>query len=332
MPFTCSRIRRAISKFALALALAPLVHSPAFAEYPEKPVRILLGLQAGASTDSLIRQIAKRLGERTGHPFIVDNKPGAATRIAMESMTKAPADGYTLGVANAVTVTFPAMFDNFAFTPPKDFTPIVVLGRSPSYLAVRSTLSVKNVKEFVAYAKANSGKLSFGQGSTGSNPHLSALALMRSLGVDATEVPYKGNAPTAVALAGSDVDFAMLEYFSVRALVERGNVRLLAVTEPERAKLTPDIPTSGEQGLTREIDGMTPWFILVAPAGTPAPIVESLNKQVNEILQEGEIKKSLSMLGIEGGGGSVAQAQTYFLKERERTERLLRELKVTLKN
>lgn len=293
---------------------------------------MVVGVPAGASTDILARKIASKLGERLGKSFVVENKPGAATRIAMETLAHAPADGYTLGVANAVTATFPMMFDNFGFAPGKDFVPIALLGRAPSYLAVRATLPVKNVQEFVAYAKANSGKLSFGQGGSGSNPHLSALALVRSLGVQAVDVPYKGNAPTAVALAAGEIDFAMLEYPSVRPLVERGNVRLLAVIEPKRVGLTPNVPTSGEQDLTREIDGMTPWFMLVAPAGTPPAVIAQLNKQVNDVLQAPDAKQSLLELGIETEGGTAAAAQAYFTQQRERVERLARELKVVLKN
>lgn len=325
-------LARAMRACALLCALAPLASAPAFADYPDRPVRMVVGLQAGASTDILARQIARKLGDRLGKPFIVENKPGAGTRIAMDAVVHAPADGYTLGVANAVSVAFPLMFDNFGFVPGRDFVPVALLGRAPSYLAVRATLPVKNVQEFVAYARANSGKLSFGQGSTGSNPHLSALALVRSLGVQAVDVPYKGNAPTAVALAGGEVDFAMLEYPSVRPLVERGNVRLLAVIEPKRVGLTPDIPTSGEQGLTREIDGMTPWFMLVAPVGTPPAVIAQLNKEVNDALKASEVRRSLLELGIETEGGTVAEAQAYFTQQRERTERLARELKVVLKN
>jgi len=322
---------RTLGAAAMLLAFGPLAASLAMADYPERPARIIVGLQAGASTDVLARQIARKLGERLGQTFIVENKPGAATRIGMEMVARAAPDGYTLGVANAVTATFPMMFDNFGFIQGKDFVPIALLGRAPSYLAVRATLPVKNVQEFVAYAKANSGKLSFGQGGNGSNPHLSALTLVRSLGVKAVEVPYKGNAPTAVALAGGEVDFAMLEYPSVRPLVERGNVRLLAVTEPKRAALTPGVPTSGEQGLTREIDGMTPWFMLVAPSGTPAPVIALLNKEVDEILKAPDMKQSLLNLGIETDGGTAQEAQAYFAQQRERVTRLAHELKVSLK-
>ena len=323
-------VGRALRAVALLAAIGPM--AAAFADYPQRPVRMIVGLQAGASTDALARQIARKLSERLGPPFLVENKPGAATRIGMEAVAHAPADGYTLGVANAVTANFSMMFDNFGFVPGRDFTPIAILGRAPSYLAVRATLPAKNVQEFVAYAKANSSKLTFGHGGTGSNPHLSALTLARSLGVQGIEVPCKGNPPSAVGLAGGEVDFAMLDYPSVRPLVERGSVRLLAVAEPKRVALTPDVPTSGEQGLTREIDGMTPWFMLVAPPGTPAPVVALLNQQVNEVLKAPDVQQTLLGLGIEPEPGTAGQAQTYFIQQRERMERLAREHKVSLKS
>jgi len=323
-----ARLQRAIAALLAAGALA----APAHADYPDKPVRLVVGVQAGASTDALARLLGRKLADRLGQQFVVDNKPGAATRLAMENMTRAPADGYTLAVANAVTTNFPLMFDNFAFVPGKDFVPVTLLGRAPSYLAVRANLPVKNAQEFAAYAKAHSGKVSFGQGGNGSNPHLAALTLVKSLGIEAVEVPYKGNAPTAVALGGGEIDFAMLDYPSVRPLVEAGRVRLLAVTEPRRVALTPDVATSGEQGLTRDLDGMTPWFMLLAPAGTPAPVVALLNKHVNELLKTPEVQQALAASGIETEGSTAAEAQTYFLAQRERMARLARELKVSFRN
>ncbi|WP_157672753.1 Bug family tripartite tricarboxylate transporter substrate binding protein [Achromobacter denitrificans] len=305
---------------------------PAHADYPERPVRMVVGVQAGASTDTLTRQLAKRLNDRLGHQFVVENKPGAATRIAMETLSRAPADGYTLGVANGVTANFPMMFDDFAFVPGKDFTPVSLLGRAPSYLAIRASLPVRNVQEFIAYAKAQNGKLNYGQGGNGSNPHLAARLLIQSLGVQATEVAYKGNAPTAVALASGEIDLAILDYPSVRPLVERGSVRLLAVTEPRRAALTPDVPTSTEQGLTPRLEGVTPWFMLVAPAGTPAAVVELLNREVNQALLSPGVRETAQAAGIEPEGMGVAESQAYFLRQRESAAQLSRELNVSLKN
>lgn len=315
-----------------ALLAALCLATPASAEYPERPVRMVVGLQAGASTDALARVVAKSLGERLGQQVIVDNKPGAATRVGVENVVKAAPDGYTIGVANAVTTAFPLMFDGVPFAPGKDFVPITLLGRAPSFLAVRQSLPVKNVAEFVAYAKANTGKLTFGQGGNGSNPHLAALALMKSIGVTAVSVPYKGNAPTALALASGEVDFAMLDYPSVRPMVERGAVRLLAVTEPKRMSAHPEVPTGVEAGLTRGIEGMTVWFMLFAPAGTPAPVVSLLNRHVAEILNSKEARQSLATMGIEPEASSPAETTAYFQLQRDKLAVLVRDLNLSLKN
>lgn len=336
MHFLCTAalaaLRLGTVRLAAGLFAAGVAATAAHAEYPERPVRLVVGLQAGASTDMLARMLAQNLSERLGQQFLVENKPGAATRIGMEALARAPADGYILGVANAVSINFPLMFDDFGFIPGKDFVPVAMLGRAPSFLAVRATLPARNAQEFVAYAKANSGKLSFGQGGNGSNPHLASLVLVKSMGVDAIAVPYKGNAPTAVAVAAGDVDFALLDYPAVRPLVERGNIRLLAVTEPRRSALMPDLPTSGEQGLTREIDGVTPWFMLVAPAGTPETVIALLNRHVNEILKTPEIRDALLAAGIEPEGGTSAEALAFFQRQREQSARIAQEMNVSFKN
>lgn len=325
-------IRRGFATFLLFSAGLFVCAAHAAAAYPERTVRIVVGLQAGASTDTLARVLAQKLSERLGQQFIVENRAGAATRIGMEAVARAPGDGYTLGIANAVTINFPLMFDDFGFVPGTDFIPVSMLGRAPSFLAVRSTLPAKNVQEFVAYARSHSGKLSVGQGSNGSNPHLATLMLVRSMGVDAAVIPYKGNAPTALAVAAGEVDFAIVDYMSVRPLVERGNIRLLAVTEPKRSALMQDIPTSGEQGLTREIDGVTPWFMLVAPPDTPEDVVALLNSHLNEVLQSPSVREALLDVGIEATSSTTADALTYFQQQRELSSRIVREMNLSLKN
>ena len=328
------RKRWRVAAAAVSAAVAALLAfaTPAQAEYPERTVKLIVGLQPGASTDVLARLLAQKLGERAGQQFIVENKPGAATRIGMEAVVKAPPDGYTFGVANAVSTAFPLMFDGFAFAPGKDFTPITPIGRAPSFLAVRNTLPVKNAAEFVAYAKANNGKISFAAGIQGSPPHMALLLLMKSIGVTAVSVPYKGNGPAALALASGEIDFALLEYASVRPMLERGSVRLLAVTEPRRFSALPDVPTGVEAGLTPDIEGMTSWFMLIAPARTPAAVVSWMNKQVREVLQSKDVQQVLIPLGIQTEGASPAEAATYFQAKRDKVTEVAREFKLSLKD
>ncbi|NYT23269.1 tripartite tricarboxylate transporter substrate binding protein [Alcaligenaceae bacterium] len=333
MPISILRIFRSqLGRLCGLLLGTALIATPAHASYPDHPIRMIIGLQPGGSTDVLARQIASHLGTKDGWQLIIENRPGAATRIGMEAMSRSAADGYTLAIANAVSANFPMMFDDYTFKPGQDFVPVSLLGRAPSYIAIRASLPVKNVKEFIEYVKANAGKINYGHGSNGSNPHLAVRLLVQSLGLQATEVAYKGNAPTALALATGEIDFAILDYPSVRPLVERGSVRLIAVTEPKRAAMTPDIPTSTEQGLTPELEGVTPWFMLVAPAGTPEAVVSLLNEHFTEALKSPDVRDTALSLGIEPQGMNVSDSRSYFLEMRARAEELTRRLNISMKN
>jgi hypothetical protein len=298
--------------------------------YPERPVRLLVGFQAGAATDTLARIIGQHLSERLKQTFVIENKPGAATRIAMEALSKASPDGYTLAVANAVTTMFPTMFVGMSFEPNKDFVPITLLGRSPSFVAVKASLPAATYQEFVAFAKG--AKLAFGHPGNGTNPHVAGVALGKSLGIDLVEVPFKGNQPVAAAMAAGEIDYAMLEYESARPLVERGAIKLLAVTEPKRYSLRPEISTGREVGMTLEIEGLTPWFILLAPPGLPASVVSLLNREVREILKISDVQERLLKIGIEAESSTTAEAANYFMAHRAKMNTLLERLQISIKN
>jgi len=325
-------IDKAFTRLAMAAALTLGIvgHSAANSTYPDRPVRVIVGFQAGASTDTLARLVSQQLSLRLNQQFIVENRPGAATRIAMDGLTKAAPDGYTLAVANAVTATFPIMFAGMSFEPGKQFVPITMLGRAPSFITVKASLPVKDYKEFVQYAKK--AKLNFAHPGNGTNPHIAGLALAQAIGADVVDVPYKGNQPITAALKAGEVDYAMLEYQSVRPLLAGGDVKLLAVTEPKRFPTQPNVPTGREVGVTMEIEGLTPWFVLMAPAGTPAVIVDRLNKEVREILLMPEVKERLASIGVETEASTSAEASAYFMGHRKKIETLLNKLNISIRN
>ncbi len=318
---------------ALALAAFGLLAAPAAraADYPDRPVKLVLGFAPGGATDQLARVLGRQLSDRLGQPVVVENKPGAATRIGMDTVRKAPADGYTIGLATAVTTAFPLMFEGEGFAPGKDFAPITMLGRAPSFVVVRQDLPAKDYAGFVAYGKS-SGKLTLGHPGNGSNPHIAGLALARAAGMPVTAVPYKGTSPTAVAVGSGEVDFAMLEYAVARPMIEAGRVRLLAVTEPQRSKMRPQVPTGRELGITSDVEGLTPWFLMLAPAGTPQPVIDTLNKHLREILAKADVREQLAAVGIEPETGTPAEATSYFNDQRARITRLASELKLSLRN
>ena len=319
---------------AAVAVLSGLLMQPVSAQnsnaYPERPVRLLVGFQAGAATDTLARILGQHLTERLKQPFVIENKPGAATRIAMEALSKASPDGYTLAVASAVATVFPTMFAGMSFEPNKDFVPITLLGRSPSFVAVKASLPVTTYQEFVIFAKG--AKLAFGHPGNGTNPHVAGVALGKALGIDLVEVPFKGNQPVAAAMAAGEIDYAMLEYESARPLVERGVIRLLAVTEPKRYSLRPAIPTGREFGIPPVIEGLTPWFILLAPPGLPASVVSILNREVREVLAMPEVQERLLKIGIEAESSTALEASTYFMAHRAKMNTLLEQLKISIKN
>jgi len=313
--------------------LACLGFTTLAADYPDKPVRLVVSVQPGGSTDTAARIVGQQLGERLGQTFLIDNRPGAGTRLGTDLVIKSKPDGYTLGVFYGVSGMFHLMFDNqAAIEPGKDFEAVSLFARAPSFLAVNAALPIKTVPEFVAYARSKNGRITYGHSGEASAPSLAAMMLLKSIGVSGTGVAYKGNGPTSVALAGGEIDFSLVDFASVQPLVQRGVVRLIAITEPKRSALAPEVPTTGEFGISRDVDGITPWFFLAAPAGTPAPIVNLLNKHVAEILKMPEVQQRLRVAGIEAEASTPAQAAAYFIAQREKMVRIVGELGVSLKN
>ncbi len=320
-----------VSLFALSFsALSFSVAAQNNKAYPERTVKVVVGFQAGAATDTLARMVGQYLSTNLNQSFLVENKPGAATRIAMDTLSKSSPDGYTLAVANAVTTVFPLMFNGMAFEPGKDFVPISLLGRSPSFIAIKSSLPVQNFKEFAQFAKG--AKLSFGHPGNGTNPHIAGMALAKSLDMNVVDVAFKGNQPVTTAMATGEIDYAMLEYESARPLVERGLIRLLAVTEPRRYPARPDVPTGKEVGVTPEIEGLTPWFMLLAPPETPIKIIELLNSEITQMMKQPALQDRLLKIGIEQETSTSAQAAAYFLAHRQKVTTLLNQLKISIQN
>ncbi|MEO6319648.1 MAG: tripartite tricarboxylate transporter substrate binding protein [Polaromonas sp.] len=329
-----SRLAESFGLRTLALGLITgLSLAAAAADYPERPVQTVVNVAAGGSTDTAARLIAQKLSERLGQPFMVETKTGAATRLGTDFVMKAKPDGYTLGYFFGITGVFQLMFENFApLQPGKDFEPITLVTRAPSFLAVNAALPIKNVSDFIAYARANNDKISFGHSGNASTPNIAAMVLLKSIGVKGLGIPYKGNVPTAVALAAGEINFSVVDYTAARPMVERGLVRLIAVTEPKRATFQPDVPTAGEAGLTHAADGITPWTLLAAPPGTPSAVIATLNKHMVEILKMPDVQERLRTVGVEVEGTTPAQAATSYVAERDKLVKIVRDLGVSLKN
>jgi tripartite-type tricarboxylate transporter receptor subunit TctC len=280
---------------AAGAAVLPAVSRFARAEaYPSRPVRIIVPVPPGGALDIIARLIGQWLSDKLGQNFIIENRPGGATNIGVEVVVRAPADGYTLllipGSVTANATLFPKLNFNFI----RDIEPIAMISNLPLVMEVNSSFPAKTVPEFIAYAKANPGKLSFASGGTGSTSHIAVELLKLKTGIDMVHVPYRGGAPALVDLLGGQVQVYFSPLPESIATIRAGKVRALAVTTATRSAALPDVPTLGESVPGFEA---STWQGIGAPRNTPADIVALLNKEINGALADAKIKERLADLG-----------------------------------
>jgi len=292
---------------AAALAVASAV-APA-QTYPDKVVRMVSPYAPGGSNDLTARIISHKLGEALGQQVIVENKPGAATQIGTQYVAKAPADGYTLLLAAATHGTNPSLFTKLPYDTLKDFTPVVLAATVPTYILVNDSVPVKTIGELVAYAKKNPGKLNFGSAGNGSAPHLALELFKQQAGIDIVHVPFKGSAPAMTAVLSGDVQGSFETYNVFQPHLKSGKVRMLAVTTPKRTSQEPNVPTLAESGFPG-FEAYA-WFSVLAPAGTPKPVVARLNSEINRVLALPEVKEQYSKMGLIPGGGTPEELDAF---------------------
>jgi tripartite-type tricarboxylate transporter receptor subunit TctC len=295
-PLQASR-RRLLGGVALAAAVAtPL---GAFAQaYPAKPITIVVPFAAGGTTDILARVIGQALTKELGQTVIVDNRAGAGGNIGAQFAAKSPADGYTLFMGTVGTHAInQSLYKKLPFDPIKDFAPLTRVAMVPNLLVANPAKPYKNVKELIAYAKANPGKVNFGSSGSGSSIHLSGELFKALAKVDMVHVPYKGSAPAVTDLLGGQIDVMFDNMPSAIQHVRNGRLRPLAVTTARRSPELPDVPTVAEAGVPGY--EATSWFGMFAPAATPAPVVARLNAALAKVLADPEVKKKLAEQGAE---------------------------------
>jgi tripartite-type tricarboxylate transporter receptor subunit TctC len=289
--------RRAIMATAGLFASVGL-NAGAFAQagdYPNKPVRIVVGFTPGGTTDIVARILAKELTQALGQTFVVDNKPGGGSNIATELVARAPADGYTL-LCMAVTSTInQTLYPKIGFDLARDFDAVALGAKVPNILVVNNDVPAKNVKELVEWAKANKGKVSYASSGSGTSIHMAGELFKARTGIDAQHVPYKGSAPALTDLIGGQVQFMLDNMPSAWPQVQGGKLRALAVTTRTRSPSAPDLPTMEESGVA-PFD-VSSWFGLVAPKGTPREAIDKINKVVNALFDKPELKEAYKQLG-----------------------------------
>jgi tripartite-type tricarboxylate transporter receptor subunit TctC len=293
-----------------ALGAAVLLAGQAQAQkYPVKPIRLIVGYAPGGGSDIMARLIGPRITEAMGQQVIVENRAGAAQNVAAEYIIKQPADGYTLFLSSAALGVNISLYPKLNYHPVRDFVPIAVFATSPNLLLVHPSYPAKSLKEFVAVAKRNPGKLNFSSSGSGSAQHLTGELLKIHVGVGMTHVPYKGSGPSMIALASGEVDFSFNNIPSSQPLMTPGRVRALGITSEKRSPLLPQLPTFVESGLPRDFITGT-WYGVLAPAGTPAEVVTALNAVIVKTVQRPDFRDRLLQLGAD----PVAESPDYFRK------------------
>src|SRR5258706_9949985 len=268
------KFRQVASALGLVLLTAECTHAQA-PKFPFKAMRMVVGYAPGGGSDIMGRLIAQQISDATGQQVIVENKAGAAQNLAAEYVAKSAADGYTLFLSSAALGVNVSLYPKLNYDPVKDFAPIAVFATSPNLLLVHPSFPAKNVREFIAVAKKNPGKLNFSSSGSGSTQHLSGEMLKLMISVDMTHIPYKGSAPSMTALASGEVDFSFNNIPASQPLMTPGRIRALAITSAKRSPLLPELATMIEGGLPGFVTET--WYGLLAPAGTPGDVIKTLN-------------------------------------------------------
>ncbi|HEX2825889.1 MAG TPA: tripartite tricarboxylate transporter substrate binding protein [Burkholderiales bacterium] len=307
-------MNRNATLIAGAIAAAFSVAAPASAQtYPTKPVRVIVPFAPGGGTDVTTRAVSQRLTERLGNTFVVDNRGGANGVIGVDLAVKSPADGYTLvAISNSHTVNV-SIYKKLSYDLVRDLAPIAEFTTQPFALVVNPSLPAKSVKELIAYARANPGKLNYGSSGTGGISHLSGAMFGSIAGIELSHVPYKGGTPAMIDVISGQIQMLFSTLLQANPHIKSGKLRVLAVTTPKRNSLAPELPTMSEAGVPGY--DVSQWFGLTAPAKTPKAIVTKLNAEIVKILQEPEMKARIAADGAEPVGGTPEEFSAHIRRD-----------------
>ena len=289
-----------LSAFLIALAIA----APCVAQnWPDRPLKFVVSAPAGSSLDVIARTIADKLKDRLGQPVVVEDKPAAGGTVATDFVAKSPPDGYTMVISYNGPLAFgPYVYAKLPYDPLKDLAPVIITTSQPSVLAVTATLPVKSVKELVAYAKANPGKLNYASVGNGSSSQLTMELLKSDASIDIVHVPFNGSPPAVTATIQGETQMLFAVMQPLQAQIQAGKLRAIAVTTAKRFPLLPDIPTIAEAGYPG-FEALA-WNGILVAAGTPKPIVQRLNTEINAILKDPSVKSALNAQGFDLIGGT----------------------------
>ena len=307
--------------FLLAIgALLAGLHPAWPQDYPSRPIRLLIHTPAGSLVDVLGRIIAQDLGERLGQGFVVDNRTGAATQIAVDTLTRAPADGYTLMINSPEATMQPVLKRSYRYDPVKDFTPVALVVTSWTVFAINPKVPVNTLQELVAYSKSKPGGVRYGSGGIGGVLHIAVEMLKLKSGGEFVHVPYRGGAQAATDAISGQIDMVSMGLASTR-VAANGQLRILAQTGPSRHPMLPEVPTTAEAGLPDV--RMETWFGLVGPPGMPDDVVARLNRELGVIVQQPSFQDRLAKLGLAVDYRPAAQFSSFMVEDTKRWRELI---------
>ncbi|HEY4251240.1 MAG TPA: tripartite tricarboxylate transporter substrate-binding protein [Roseomonas sp.] len=310
----------------LALSAAAPLAAPALAQapWPNRPVRVLVGFPPGGSLDVLTRMAAELMAQRLGQPFVVETRSGASGNIAAEALARAPADGYTISTVSMHTVVInPRVFPSVPFDAARDFRWISAMWDLPNVFAVPAQhVPARSVAEFVAWAKARRGGVSYGSPGSGTTGHLSGAYFANRSGIDATHVPFRGAAQTIPAMLGGDVQMAIDNLASYMSVIQGGVIRPLAVAMPERWPALPEVPTMAEAGF--DAFNISPWHLWAGPAGMPAEVAERLSAEIRDCWADPALQERTIAMGARLTGSTPAALGARLAAETPRWAEMVR--------
>ncbi len=302
---------------AFVMGILSVTMSQSFAQssssYPDKPITIIVPYPPGGFNDTLGRIVGKKLSDAWGVNVIVENKPGAGTTIGTNFVARSVPDGYTILVAQFPFSANPYLYKSLPYDTLKAFSPVVLAGRAPMVLVVNSNSPIKSLADFLVLAKSKPGSVNYGSSGSGSSNHLSMVLFEMMAGVSLNQIPYKGSTPLLTDLAGGQVEVAFDAYPHVRPFLQSGKIRPIAIATEVRSPLMADVPTVSESGVKGY--EASSWHGFVVPSGTPQPVVDKLNRQINLILKQEDIRKTFNEQGVVPDGGTAVQFEVFIRKQ-----------------
>lgn len=308
---------------SVALALGVIIHAPAFSQqFPAKSMRIIVPFVAGGTADVLSRVLGQRLTQQYGQQTVIENRPGSGGHVGAEAASRAAPDGYTIVFGTIGIHAAYAIYSRLGYDPARDLQPVALYADVPNALIVHPSVPVSNVRQFIALAQKNPGRLNFGTAGSGSSTHMAGEWFKLVTGVNLTHVPYKGSAQAMQDLLGGQIELMFENLPTAIAQIKAGKVRVLGMTSKARSPSMPDVVTIAESGVP-DFEA-TAWFTIAAPAKVPADIIRKLNADMNAFLKAPEMQSRWIEMGVVPMGGTPADAEKFFVSEREKWNKVIK--------